>query len=86
MRQISGRNQLRGKVLEIQVGDILAQVTVQIGDNLVDAVITRRSLESLGLKAGDEVSALVKATEVMIIKEVEDIDCRVLSNHEGKSG
>ena len=66
---ISGRNQLGGMVLEIEVGDILAQVTVQIGDNLVDAVITRRSLEALGLKVGDDVSALIKATEVMIVKE-----------------
>jgi molybdopterin-binding protein len=68
-KQISGRNQLKGKILEINVGDILAQVTVQVGDNLVDAVITRRSVEALALKVGDQVSALVKATDVMIVKD-----------------
>lgn len=69
---ISGRNQLSGKVLEIKLGDILAQITVQVGDNLVDAVITRRSVEALALKVGDQVSALVKATDVMIIKETSE--------------
>jgi molybdopterin-binding protein len=68
-KQISGRNQLKGKILEINVGDILAQVTVQVGDNLVDAVITRRSVEALALKVGDQVSALIKATDVMIVKD-----------------
>ncbi len=71
-KQISGRNQLKGKILEITIGDILAQVTVQVGDNLVDAVITRRSVEALALKVGDQVSALVKATDVMIVKDSDD--------------
>lgn len=65
---ISGRNKLRGKVVEVQYGDIMALVTVQVGENLVDSVITRKSAEELGLKAGDEVACLVKATEVMILK------------------
>ncbi|MBD1838126.1 TOBE domain-containing protein [Coleofasciculus sp. FACHB-64] len=69
--QISGRNQLRGKVTAIQLGDILAEVTIQVGDNLIDAVITRRSAENLQISVGDEVSALIKATEVMVIKEVD---------------
>lgn len=68
--QISGRNQLKGKVTEIQLGDILAEVTIQVGDNLIDAVITRRSAEKLNITVGDEVTALVKATEVMVIKEI----------------
>ncbi|MBO9999688.1 MAG: TOBE domain-containing protein [Cyanobacteria bacterium SID2] len=69
--QISGRNQLRGRVTEVQLGDILASVTVQVGDNLIDAVITRRSAERLQLKVGDEVATLIKATEVMVVKEFE---------------
>lgn len=67
--QISGRNQLKGKVTEIQLGDILAEVTIQVGDNLIDAVITRRSAEKLNIAVGDQVTALIKATEVMVIKE-----------------
>ncbi|MGC9502714.1 TOBE domain-containing protein [Baaleninema sp.] len=70
--RISGRNQLRGRVTEIEYGDILVHVTVQVGDNLVDAVITRRSAERLQLQLGDEVTALIKATEVMVVKELDD--------------
>ncbi|MBX9685791.1 MAG: TOBE domain-containing protein [Candidatus Obscuribacterales bacterium] len=66
---ISGRNKLKGKIVEVQLGDIMALVTVQVGEHLVDSVITRKSAEELGLKAGDEVAALVKATEVMIVKD-----------------
>lgn len=66
---ISGRNKLRGKIIEIQLGDIMALVTVQVGESIVDSVITRKSAEELALKPGDNVAALIKATEVMIIKE-----------------
>lgn len=69
MLEISGRNKLKGKVVEVQLGDIMALITVQIGDNLVDSVITRKSAEQLQLKTGDEVAALIKATEVMVIKQ-----------------
>lgn len=66
---ISGRNKLKGKVLEVQLGDIMALVSVQVGEHIVDSVITRKSAEQLNLKKGDDVTALVKATEVMIVKE-----------------
>ena len=66
---ISGRNKLKGKVIEVQLGDIMALVSVQVGDNIVDSVITRKSAEQLNLKPGDDVQALVKATEVMILKD-----------------
>lgn len=66
---LSARNRLRGKVTEIQLGDIMAHVTVKVGQNLIESVITRRSAEELGLKKGDTVTAVVKATEVMISKD-----------------
>jgi molybdopterin-binding protein len=47
----------------------MALVTVRVGDNIVDSVITRASAESLGLKKGDAVRAVVKSTEVMIQKD-----------------
>jgi molybdopterin-binding protein len=47
----------------------MAQVTVKVGPNLIESVITRQSAEELGLKKGDQVTAVVKATEVMISKE-----------------
>ena len=66
---ISARNKLRGQIEEIQLGDVMAYVVVRVGDNLLESVITRRSADELKLKKGDTVSAVVKATEVMIQKD-----------------
>jgi len=66
---ISARNKLRGTVEEIQLGDIMAHIVVRVGENAIESVITRRSAEELKLKKGDTVSAVVKATEVMIQKD-----------------
>ena len=65
---ISARNHLKGKITDIKLGDIMAQVTVKVGQNIIESVITRQSAEELKLKKGDEVTAVVKATEVMISK------------------
>jgi molybdopterin-binding protein len=66
---ISARNQLPGRVEEILLDTIMAHVTVRIGDNLIESVITRRSVEALQLKVGDEVKALIKSTGVMLQKD-----------------
>ena len=47
----------------------MAHVSVKVGDNLVDSVITRRSAEEMALKVGDTVAAIIKSTEVMLQKE-----------------
>ena len=64
--QLSARNQLRGTVRSIALGTIMAEVVVAIGDQEVVAAITRGSTERLGLKEGDEVTVIIKSTEVMI--------------------
>jgi molybdopterin-binding protein len=66
---LSARNQLQGKVKDIQLGDIMAHVTVKVGSNLIESVITRTSAEELKLKKGDTVRVVVKSTEVMIQKD-----------------
>jgi molybdopterin-binding protein len=66
---ISARNKLRGTIEDIQLGDVMAHVVVRVGDSLIESVITRRSADELKLKKGDTVSAVVKATEVMIQKD-----------------
>jgi len=66
---ISARNKLRGTIEEIQLGDVMAYVVVAVGDNLIGSAITRRSADELQLKKGDTVTAVVKATEVMIQKD-----------------
>jgi molybdopterin-binding protein len=65
---LSARNHLKGNIEEIQSGDILTHVTVRVGESVIESVITKRSAEEMGLKVGDAVTAVVKATEVMISK------------------
>jgi molybdopterin-binding protein len=65
---LSARNHLKGEITEVVLGTVTALVTLKVGDNLVEAVITKRSAEELGLKTGDKVTAVIKATEVMIQK------------------
>jgi len=67
--QVSGRNKLAGTVSAIKRDAILAQVTIDVGGHVITAVITRDALESMDLKIGDRAIALIKATEVMVIKE-----------------
>ena len=66
---ISARNHLKGKVTEVKLGDVMAHVTIKVGQNLIESVITRYSAEELNLKKGDTVTAVIKATEVMISKQ-----------------
>jgi molybdopterin-binding protein len=66
---LSARNQLQGTIEEVKLGDIMAHIVVRAGSNLIESVITRASAESLGLKAGDTVRAVIKSTEVMIQKD-----------------
>jgi len=65
---ISARNQLPGTVTSIATGEVMAEVEVAVGDNRIVSVITRRSVEELGLSEGDEVTVVIKSTEVMLAK------------------
>lgn len=67
--KISARNQLKGKIIEIEKGDLVAKVKIQIEPATITAVITTEAVESLDIKKNDRVMAIVKATEVMIGKE-----------------
>ncbi len=66
---ISARNRLPGRVEEVQLGGVMAHVTVRVGENIVESVITRRSAEEMKLKQGDAVVAIIKSTEVMLQKD-----------------
>jgi molybdopterin-binding protein len=66
---LSARNRLEGKVVEIQLGGVMAHVVIRAGENLIESVITRRSAEEMKLKVGDKVSAVIKSTEVMLEKD-----------------
>lgn len=67
--QISGRNKLAGKVIQVTPGTVTAEVELDIGNgNRLAGVITRRSLDDMQIKVGDEITALIKATSIMFIK------------------
>ena len=67
-RKISGRNQLIGRVLEVKYSGLLAQVTLAIGEQHITSIITADAAKELRLKPGDRAAALVKSTEVMILR------------------
>jgi molybdopterin-binding protein len=65
--KLSARNQFKGKIISVENGVITAKVKVEVkGPVIITAVITKDAVEDLGLKVGDDVSAIVKSTEVMI--------------------
>lgn len=66
----STRNQMKGKVTEIKKGALMAEVIVEVNKDLtVTSVITLDSLSDMNLKVGDEVKALVKAVNVILVKD-----------------
>jgi molybdopterin-binding protein len=66
--ELSARNQLKGTVTAVTVGTIMAEVTVDIGGQEIVAAVTRGSVERMQLQPGDQVTAVIKATEVLIGK------------------
>jgi molybdopterin-binding protein len=68
LRKISGRNQLIGRVLEVKFSGLLAQVRLAIGEQQITAIITAEAAKEMRLKPGERAAALVKSTEVMILR------------------
>ena len=66
---ISGRNKLLGTIIEARYDGLLAQITLDVGGQIMTSIITSDAARQLGLKKGVTAYALVKATEVMIIRE-----------------
>lgn len=67
-RKISGRNQLIGRVTDIKVGGLMAQVSLSIGGQHITSIITADAVREMRLKKGETVAALVKSTEVMLLR------------------
>ena len=66
---ISARNQLKGKVANVELGSVMANIKIEVNEpNIITAVITKESAERLGLKEGDDVAAIIKSTEVIVGK------------------
>jgi molybdopterin-binding protein len=71
--RLSTRNRLPGTIAEVVKGEAAARVSMQVGDNHMVALITRESAEELGLQPGKQVTALVKATDVMVMTDEGDV-------------
>jgi molybdopterin-binding protein len=67
-RRISGRNQLVGRVTDVKLGGLMAQVSISIGGQHITSIITADAVREMRLQKGQKVAALVKSTEVMIIR------------------
>ncbi len=67
--KLSTRNRLPGEITEVVKGEAAAKVTLRVGDNHMVALITRESADELGLEVGMQVTALVKATDVMLLTD-----------------
>lgn len=68
MRRVSGRNQLVGRVEDVRISGLMAEVTLSIGNQRITSIITARSAREMQLKPGQTAAALIKATEVMILR------------------
>lgn len=65
---ISGRNKLPGTITEVRYEGLLVQITIDVNGYEITSIITSDAARALGLKEGVQVYALVKATEVMVIR------------------
>ena len=68
IRRVSGRNQLVGRIDSVRLSGLMAEVVISIGDQQITSIITASSAREMKLKAGQTAAALIKATEVMILR------------------
>lgn len=68
IRHVSGRNQLVGRIEEVRISGLMAEVSMSIGNQRITSIITARSAREMHLAAGQTAAALIKATEVMILR------------------
>jgi molybdopterin-binding protein len=68
MRTVSGRNQLVGRIVDLKIEGLLAQVRLSIGGQIITSIITADAAREMRLKKGETVAALIKSTEVMVLR------------------
>jgi molybdopterin-binding protein len=73
-RRVSGRNQLAGKVVSVRIEGFLAEVVLKVGDASITSIITAEAVREMGLKKGDSAAALIKSTDVMVERLIDEAD------------
>jgi molybdopterin-binding protein len=68
VRSVSGRNQLVGRIDAVRISGLMAEVKISIGGQQITSIITATSAREMQLKPGQTAAALIKATEVMILR------------------
>jgi molybdopterin-binding protein len=68
LRRVSGRNQLVGRIESVRISGLMAEVVISIGEQQITSIITAGSAREMNLKPGQTAAALIKATEVMILR------------------
>jgi len=68
IRRCSGRNQLVGRIDAVRISGLMAEIAISIGGQQITSIITSRSAREMQLKPGQTAAALIKATEVMILR------------------
>lgn len=68
MRGVSGRNQLVGRIESVRISGLMAEVVISIGGQQITSIITARSAREMQLKPGQTAAALIKSTEIMILR------------------
>ena len=68
LRRVSGRNQLVGRIESVRISGLMAEVKVSIGGQQITSIITASSAREMQLKRGQTAAALIKSTEVMILR------------------
>jgi molybdopterin-binding protein len=68
IRRVSGRNQLVGRIDQVRISGLMAEVKISIGEQQITSIITATSAREMNLKAGQTAVALIKSTEVMILR------------------
>ena len=68
MRLLSGRNQLTGRIVELKIEGLLAQVKLSIGGQIITSIITAEAAREMQLQVGQTAAALIKSTEVMVLR------------------
>jgi len=66
--QLSARNQFKGQVVRVKSGSVMAEIDVKVKGGKVVAAITDGSAKRLKLKAGDKITVVIKATDILIGK------------------
>jgi molybdopterin-binding protein len=68
LRSLSGRNQLTGRIVDVKIEGLIAQVKLSIGGQIITAIITSEAAREMRLQVGETAAALIKSTEVMVLR------------------